>query len=255
MTKKTLTGVRSQAGFTLVELAIVMIIIGLLIGGVLKGQELIGNAQVTATVAQLKGIEAATTTFKDTYATIPGDMVTPATRLPNCTVAPCATVGNGNGILDVLPTAVPTAGESLAFFIQLSVSNLLTGIVPGTNTFGGNFPQAKVNGNGILAYGSTGVAGQFPDIIGAGAGNRGLYLAVTTSPTTAPGVATVGLKPSEAARIDTKMDDSSPDAGEVRAFGTAAVTGCGTAGAAGVGGVYASNVTSAECGLYVHAQN
>ena len=55
---------RSSAGFTLVELAIVMIIIGLLIAGVLKGQALIANAQVTATVAQVKAIEAATSTFK-----------------------------------------------------------------------------------------------------------------------------------------------------------------------------------------------
>jgi prepilin-type N-terminal cleavage/methylation domain-containing protein len=55
---------RPQAGFTLVELAIVMIIIGLLIAGVLKGQALIANAQVTATVAQVKAIEAATSTFK-----------------------------------------------------------------------------------------------------------------------------------------------------------------------------------------------
>ena len=62
----------SQAGFTLVELAIVMIIIGLLIAGVLKGQELIGNARVTATVAQIKGIDAATSTFKDTYSDLPG---------------------------------------------------------------------------------------------------------------------------------------------------------------------------------------
>ena len=48
---------RGQAGFTLVELAIVMIIIGLLIAGVLKGQALIGNAKVTAQVAQVKSIE------------------------------------------------------------------------------------------------------------------------------------------------------------------------------------------------------
>jgi prepilin-type N-terminal cleavage/methylation domain-containing protein len=56
----------SQAGFTLVELAIVMIIIGLLIAGVLKGQELIANARVTSTVAQVKAIDAAISTFKDT---------------------------------------------------------------------------------------------------------------------------------------------------------------------------------------------
>ena len=75
---------RGQAGFTLVELAIVMIIIGLLIAGVLKGQALIGNAKVTAQVAQVKAIDAATSTFKDMYAGLPGDILTPGTRLPNC---------------------------------------------------------------------------------------------------------------------------------------------------------------------------
>jgi prepilin-type N-terminal cleavage/methylation domain-containing protein len=54
---------RAQAGFTLVELAIVMIIIGLLIAGVLKGQALIQNAQVTSTVAQVKATEAAISTL------------------------------------------------------------------------------------------------------------------------------------------------------------------------------------------------
>jgi prepilin-type N-terminal cleavage/methylation domain-containing protein len=72
---------RSQAGFTLVELAIVMIIIGLLIAGVLKGQQLIGNAKVTAQVAQFKAIDAATSTFKDMYASLPGDITNPNTRL------------------------------------------------------------------------------------------------------------------------------------------------------------------------------
>ena len=81
----------SQAGFTLVELAIVMIIIGLLIAGVLKGQELIANARVTSTVAQIKAIDAATSTFKDTYDSLPGDMTAPTTRLPNCLAAPCVT--------------------------------------------------------------------------------------------------------------------------------------------------------------------
>ena len=84
----------SQAGFTLVELAIVMIIIGLLIAGVLKGQELIGNARVTSTVAQIKAIDAATSTFKDTYAALPGDMTTPPlaflTALHLCS---CVTLG------------------------------------------------------------------------------------------------------------------------------------------------------------------
>ena len=88
---------RAQAGFTLVELAIVMIIIGLLIAGVLKGQALIQNAQVTSTVAQTKAIEAATTTFRDTYNALPGDMTTPNTKLPNCAATCLAMLAGANG--------------------------------------------------------------------------------------------------------------------------------------------------------------
>ena len=88
---------RGQAGFTLVELAIVMIIIGLLIAGVLKGQALIGNAKVTAQVAQVKAIDAATSTFKDMYSALPGDLLNATNRLPNCAGAPCNVAGNGDG--------------------------------------------------------------------------------------------------------------------------------------------------------------
>src|SRR5271170_4444563 len=102
---------RGEGGFTLVELAIVMIIIGLLIAGVLKGQALIGNARVTATVAQTKAIEAATSTFRDTYASLPGDMLTPAPRLQNCLGAPCTTAGDGNGILNNTPNITPVGAE------------------------------------------------------------------------------------------------------------------------------------------------
>ena len=55
----------SQSGFTLVELAIVLMIIGLLIGGILRGQELMENARVTSTIQQTKAYDGATTTFRD----------------------------------------------------------------------------------------------------------------------------------------------------------------------------------------------
>jgi len=87
-------------GFTLVEISIVMIIIGLLIGGTFGGMKLIDNMQVNKTVQDLKAIESAALTFKDTYGRLPGDIVNPAVRLPSCTVAPCATGGNGDRGID-----------------------------------------------------------------------------------------------------------------------------------------------------------
>jgi len=198
----------SQAGFTLVELAIVMIIIGLLIAGVLKGQELIGNARVTATVAQLKGIDAGVSTFKDTYAALPGDITAPATRLPNCTAAMnCSTAaGNGDGVLGTTAApiafnAAPAAGnEQGEFFPQMNAANLLTGIQPDSATplsFGGIFPQAKIDGVGVIA-------GSVPTpslaLMPADLATTictipsGLYLSLTSSATAASGAGTLGLR-------------------------------------------------------------
>jgi len=73
-----------MSGFTLVELAIVLTIIGLLVGGILKGQELILNSRVTATIGQVKAVQAAVTTFEDIYHAVPGDLSDGSSRIPNC---------------------------------------------------------------------------------------------------------------------------------------------------------------------------
>ena len=248
---------RAQAGFTLVALAIVMIIIGLLIAGVLKGQALTQNAQVTATVAQAKAIEAATTTFKDTYNLYPGDMTTPNVKLPNCAAAPYSTPGNGNGTIDNLPSVVFAGSvvEGHQFFVHLNAASLLTGIVPGeaaADIFGRNFPQGKVSGTGWAVGGTTGVAALVSQI-GAVLPSGGVYLVLTSDLTAAAGGATtLGLKPDQALRIDTKLDDGSPDTGEVRAYGAAT---CGLPGAAGAGGTYVTTTTNNVCGLHVHFQS
>lgn len=245
MTNLVPTTKRSQGGFTLVELAIVMIIIGLLIGGVLKGQELINNAQVTATVSQLKSIEAATSTFRDVYSALPGDMTSPTTRLPNCAAAPCATTGNGNGRLDNTPAATPVGAEGERYFVHLSAADLLTGIVPGpaAATIGGNFPGAKINGVAILA-GSATVPGDLTGAISTLDASAGLYL-VLTDTIGAQSATTLGLKPTEALRIDTKLDDGTAITGTVRARGAAC---------ANAAGVYATNTAGQTCGLYVRIQ-
>jgi prepilin-type N-terminal cleavage/methylation domain-containing protein len=239
----------SQAGFTLVELAIVMIIIGLLIAGVLKGQELIGNARVTTTVAQIKAIDAAVSTFKDTYAALPGDMLTPGTRLPNCTAAPCVTPGNGDG---KLPTfAAAAAGEQLGFFPHLAAADLITGIKPGTVTFGGDLEAAKIDGAGFVP-GTMTVVADLAGALGTNGTPSGLYLGISGSPTTTV-AATAGLSPSQASRIDLKLDDGDPSAGSVVGL-TAGAAACGVAGAAGAPGTYTTSTAQTVCSQYVRIQ-
>ena len=84
----------NQKGFTLVEIAIVLVIIGLLLGGILKGQEMITQAKIKNIVADFSGISAAYHGYQDRYRAIPGDDPGAATRW---TTPTAATSGNGNG--------------------------------------------------------------------------------------------------------------------------------------------------------------
>ncbi len=75
---------KKQQGFTLIEIAIVLVIIGLLLGGILKGQELINSARVRNLASQLDGVKVAYLAFQDRYRVLPGDMdtATASTNLP-----------------------------------------------------------------------------------------------------------------------------------------------------------------------------
>jgi prepilin-type N-terminal cleavage/methylation domain-containing protein len=249
---------KSQAGFTLVELAIVMIIIGLLIGGVLKGQQLITNAQITAQVAQIKSIDAATTSFRDQYAGMAGDLLTPQARLPACTALPCNAVGNGDGKVDTAAGAqidfsAASGGEQDAYWAQLNAAGLLTGLNPAAgNTFwGGNYPSSKLAGGGLDIGWYAGNA-CFPNQVGclnAGAGvGTGHYLAIHGTANAAVGAAAPDafMTANQAARIDTKIDDGVPGTGTVQPSGAAA---CVNAAA------YQEAVSGASCGLFVQFQN
>ena len=79
---------RNQSGFTLVEIAIVLVIIGLLLGGILKGQELVQNARVRNLADQQNAVAAAYFAFQDRYRALPGDYPAANTNIPNVVVAP-----------------------------------------------------------------------------------------------------------------------------------------------------------------------
>lgn len=256
MVNRFCTGRRSEAGFTLVELAVVMIIIGLLIGGVLKGQELIANAQVTSTVAQVKGIDAATTTFRDMFAAIAGDMATAGTRLPNCVggCAPATVVGvTGNGQINSPFNAAP-AVEGVAFWWQLMAADLLSGVDPARGpVFGGQFPSARIGGGFHAGFVAGGAIAAVPGVMAATPPNNiraGHYLLLHTTANAAASAASVSfLTPNQAFRVDSKLDDGVPMSGSVLAAGQAACV----SGAAG--NPYNEAVAAANCGLYIRFQN
>jgi len=119
----------SQRGFTLVEIAIVLVIIGLLLGGILKGQELITAAKVRNIADQNSGVQAAYYGFIDRFRQIPGDW--PATNaaqaIPGVTHG-----GNGNGRLDAVGGSAWT--EPLALWEQLSKAGFIQGNYIGGST-------------------------------------------------------------------------------------------------------------------------
>ena len=87
---------RSNKGFTLVELAIVLVIIGIILGAVLKGQELINNAKVKSVASQYKELLAAIHGYQDKYGYFPGD--DPRATSRSWATGTCATAnGNGDG--------------------------------------------------------------------------------------------------------------------------------------------------------------
>jgi prepilin-type N-terminal cleavage/methylation domain-containing protein len=114
----------TQKGFTLVEIAIVLVIIGLLLGGILKGQEMINQAKIKNVIADFSGISAAYHGYLDRYRAIPGDDPNAATRW---TVAPAATSGNGNGVIAGAYNSTIVTDESRLWWDHLRRAGFVSG--------------------------------------------------------------------------------------------------------------------------------
>ena len=110
-------------GFTLIELAIVLVVIGLLLGGILKGQELIESARARNLISQIDSVKAAYFAFQDKYQAIPGDYPGALAYANLAGIANPQVGGNGDGVI----RDTPLAREGLLAWVHLSHANLISG--------------------------------------------------------------------------------------------------------------------------------
>lgn len=183
---------KRQSGFTLVEIAIVLVIIGLLLGGVLKGQEMIANAKFKNLQKDVQSYAAAVYSFQDRFKALPGDMTATAAT----TQFGVAIGGNGNGQISVGGTCSAAADESCMLWQHLRYGNL----IPGNPTATG------ANANPTTSYGTP---------------IQGIYYA-TWGGRTGTWIVLQNLTPDVGQRLDRDMDDGTANTGTVVCSG-----GCG----------------------------
>lgn len=185
---------KKQSGFTLIEIAIVLVIVGLLLGGVLQGQQLIENSRVRAAVNDFNGVPAAAYSYMDRYRRFPGDDGNVAAVQARGGAWANVTVGgNNNGSVTggINNTFNPT-GELLGFWQHLRASGFIAGD-PST-TGAASAPQNPFGGlvgvNSVL-------------IQGIPAGVNKLCMS--------------NVSGSAALALDGRLDDGVPDSGNFRA--------------------------------------
>jgi prepilin-type N-terminal cleavage/methylation domain-containing protein len=145
---------RNQTGFTLIEIAVVLVIIGLLLGGVLKGQELINSAKVKNLATDFRNIPVFIYTYQDKFRAIPGDDLNVVTHV-NGTVS-TTTASLGNGMIDGKWNDTTAASESFLFWQHIRLAGLLSGSTDTTaNTY---LPTNALNGKVGIQSGTSVVA-------------------------------------------------------------------------------------------------
>ncbi len=215
---------RYQTGFTLVELSVVLVIIGLLAAGVTVGYRVIGNAEVVRISKEIQSYLSGISAFDSKYRELPGDM-TDATSYWNTS---CRTTTNGNGNRQIVWGGTPNEGA--AAFEHLECAEFFTDL--GLNGTGAN----AVFGTNVPAS-TTGKGGYYLDYL-AGFGN---FLGFGASDGSGVNDSAV-VRPATAFKLDSDLDDGNASTGRIVAS---------TAGSCHSGGNYSVTDKTIACALRI----
>jgi prepilin-type N-terminal cleavage/methylation domain-containing protein len=188
---------KKQAGFSLIESALVLVIIGLLVGGILKGKDLIESARLKRVIAQLNDYRLATSAFMDKYDALPGDF-----KKASLLIRRDLHNGNGNGVVE--GEGLSPGSEALQFWSHLAAAGLIAAPGPEADSHRGDFgkgaPEAAIGGGFTVETNPRSLHGLWL-ILGQKSGNHGDGGLLT---------------PLQAHSIDKKLDNGYPTSGKVR---------------------------------------
>ena len=252
---------KNEKGFTLVELAVVMIVIGLLIGGVLVSINLVEQARVNAVISSVNGTDAAINTFYDKYRAKPGDSLRATEQIPGCDASNFCVNGDGNQLVasdgrdrhtwqsNIIESVY--ASESIQFWKHLALADIMSGIDSSANP--ANLSWGKTHPSGPFGGGFEFYYDRYLATGGAGRGMSSSHIMRMSADGILPGRAHGVISTTITAQIDTKMDDGDPNAGIVLADYGPENNACKSTDSNG--GHYRTDNTSAVCIIYFRPFN
>jgi type II secretory pathway pseudopilin PulG len=198
---------RNTAAFSIIELTIVLMVIGVIISMTLKGSNLLERARVQAVKQDIRFYQASVASFRERYQALPGDMRNAADHLSARQNVPLLS-GNSNGLLD-------TPQEQLQFWQHLVLADMLKGLSVSANTeavYGATLPEARIGGGYNVVFKKVGNI-------------RKNWIRLAKLPQDDDSDIAAALTPAQAFEIDRELDDGSPTSGNVIAAGDNCRTG------------------------------
>lgn len=198
----------TSPAFILMELAIVIVVVGLLAGGVAVGFQVMESAKIRGTVSQIGEYTNAVTAFRDQYFGWPGDISNAGSLWPDCDATPANCNGNGNGVID-------STAESYRAWQQMRMAELVSGPYSGTSTsgqsvIGTNVPKANIDGVGFSLFA---VDTSWVNFYISGQVTAATNVMIIGKPATNSITSAAGINTAYSQEVDQKVDDGFPSSG------------------------------------------